>query len=341
MRRTSFTGAVATAFGASCLAGVLTAAAAGTPLYWRLAPPPGARVLIDGGSGSGLRIEAAATDPRERVTLSLLGSSPARLDAKAGNPAVGVLWVSSSTRAAARPFAVTFVARTSGPRRLAITRTVIVSLRTREVSLVGPGALSRWAYVLRESDARAAPTARAPVVGVVATATSDALPNLVRLLAQQRNPNGSVWVRVALASLPNGQTGWVRRVTLSDYHVIAARLVVDTERLTLTLYHSGEPVFHAQVGVGLPRWPTPHGIFYIREKLTNFRDPSYGPVAFGTNARSPTLTDWPGGGIVGIHGTNVPRLIPGRISHGCIRLRNADILRLERLLPLGTPLVIR
>ena len=51
-------------------------------------------------------------------------------------------------------------------------------------------------------------------------------------------------------------------------------------------------------------------------------------LAFITSATSPTLTDWPGGGIVGVHGTNTPGLIPGRISHGCVRLRNADILKL-------------
>ncbi len=67
----------------------------------------------------------------------------------------------------------------------------------------------------------------------------------------------------------------------------------------------------------------------------------YGPVAFGTSARSAVLTDWPAGGFVGIHGTNRPALIPGRISHGCIRLRNDDILRLDRLMPPGTPLTIR
>ena len=59
----------------------------------------------------------------------------------------------------------------------------------------------------------------------------------------------------------------------------------------------------------------------------------YGPVAFGTSARSPTLTDWPAGGFVGIHGTDQPALLPGRVSHGCVRLRNPDILRLARLMP--------
>jgi len=69
-------------------------------------------------------------------------------------------------------------------------------------------------------------------------------------------------------------------------------------------------------------------------------EPTYGPLAFGTSARSATLTDWPAGGFVGIHGTNQPSLIPGRISHGCIRLRNADILRLDRLMSPETPLWI-
>jgi lipoprotein-anchoring transpeptidase ErfK/SrfK len=44
--------------------------------------------------------------------------------------------------------------------------------------------------------------------------------------------------------------------------------------------------------------------------------------------------------VVGLHGTNQPGLIPGRPSHGCIRLRNADILRLYKLAPKGTPIDI-
>ena len=79
----------------------------------------------------------------------------------------------------------------------------------------------------------------------------------------------------------------------------------------------------------------------IRNELTRYASPFYGPIAFGTTARSAVLTDWPGGGFVGIHGTNEPQLIPGRVSHGCIRLRNADMLRLAVLMPVGTPLTIR
>jgi lipoprotein-anchoring transpeptidase ErfK/SrfK len=65
----------------------------------------------------------------------------------------------------------------------------------------------------------------------------------------------------------------------------------------------------------------------------------YGPYAFGTSAYS-ILSDWPGGGVVGIHGTNQPALIPGRPSHGCIRLRNPDITYLANHLPIGAPVRI-
>jgi lipoprotein-anchoring transpeptidase ErfK/SrfK len=53
------------------------------------------------------------------------------------------------------------------------------------------------------------------------------------------------------------------------------------------------------------------------------------------SARSAVLTDWPDGGFVGIHGTNQPELLPGRVSHGCIRMRNEDIVELGRSMPIG------
>ena len=86
--------------------------------------------------------------------------------------------------------------------------------------------------------------------------------------------------------------------------------------------------------------PTPAGRFYIREKFRVRGVPLYGTHAIGTSAYAPTLSDWPGGGVVGLHGTNQPGLIPGRPSHGCIRLRNRDIARLYRLAPRGTPIRI-
>jgi lipoprotein-anchoring transpeptidase ErfK/SrfK len=201
--------------------------------------------------------------------------------------------------------------------------------------------LSRWSPVVVATTARRAPAAGAAAVGLLATTTPERTTNIVPVLGRAQDASGRLWVRVRLPVLPNGTTGWVPRTALGGYTLVRTRLVVDRARLTATLLRDGNPIFRADVGVGRPEWPTPAGEFVIRNRLTRFANPFYGPLAFGTSARSSVLTDWPAGGFVGIHGTNEPELIPGRVSHGCIRLRNADIVKLGSLMPIGTPVTIR
>ncbi|MDQ5831984.1 MAG: L,D-transpeptidase, partial [Actinomycetota bacterium] len=107
------------------------------------------------------------------------------------------------------------------------------------------------------------------------------------------------------------------------------------------LYRSGRRIWQSRIGVGKPSTPTPAGSFWIRERI-KVPDPHriYGPWVFGTSAYS-GLSAWPGGGVIGIHGTDQPYLIPGRPSHGCIRMENPAINRLARLMPIGTPVWIR
>jgi lipoprotein-anchoring transpeptidase ErfK/SrfK len=199
---------------------------------------------------------------------------------------------------------------------------------------------SRWAPVRRPATALARPAAGAPAVARVAARTPEGTTNIVLVIGRRTDAAGRVWVRARLATLPNGRTGWLPRSALGGYGTVDTELRVDTARLTATLLVRGRPVFRAPVGIGQTRWPTPRGRFYVRDELTRFAGRTYGPVAFGTSARSSVLTDWPAGGFVGIHGTDRPDLVPGRISHGCIRLRNADILVLARLMPVGTPLTV-
>jgi lipoprotein-anchoring transpeptidase ErfK/SrfK len=193
-----------------------------------------------------------------------------------------------------------------------------------------------WAAVRDDVVARAAPSRRARAVGTLRARTPEATTNIVLPLARRH-----LWVKVRLPALPNGTTGWVPRSALGAYGTVRTRLVVDVAKRQLTLLKDGRAVLRVPVGVGARDAPTPRGQFVVRNILTRFSSKFYGPIALGTSARSETLTDWPGGGYVGIHGTDRPNLIPGAISHGCIRLRNADIVRLARELPIGTPLKIR
>ena len=210
----------------------------------------------------------------------------------------------------------------------------------RPAELRKHSATSYWVTIRRDVSARAGPSSTAPLVARLERRTSDGTTNAVLVLGRAQDAAGRLWLRARLPILPNGSTGWLPRSALGVYGVVHTRLVVDLEGLTATLLRDNRPVFRAPIGVGVPDWPTPTGEFYVRSKLTRYSSPFYGPLAFGTSARSAVLTDWPGGGFVGIHGTNAPELLPGRVSHGCIRLRNEDILELGRLMPVGTPLTI-
>jgi lipoprotein-anchoring transpeptidase ErfK/SrfK len=201
--------------------------------------------------------------------------------------------------------------------------------------------ISRWAHVRRAVVARAAPGGDGRAVARLGRRTPEGVVTAVPVSARAIARDGRLWLRVTLPVLPNGTTGWVPRSALGAFEISRHRLVVDLARRRLTLFARGRAIFRAPIGVGAARWPTPRGTFLVRSRLTGYTDPAYGPVAFGLSARSPVLTDWPAGGFVGIHGTDRPDLVPGAISHGCVRLRNPEMLRLARLLPVGTPVEIR
>jgi hypothetical protein len=198
----------------------------------------------------------------------------------------------------------------------------------------------RWGFVRHRTVARTGPSSSARGITPITFRTPELYRNAILVLNQVTYKGGRTWVRIRLAVLPNSSTGWVPRGALTPFQTVHTRMVISQRALRATLYRHGRPIFSARVGVGQPQWPTPRGEFYVREKLSGYYAPAYGPRAFGLNAKSATLTDWPGGGFVGIHGTNEPQILPGRVSHGCVRMRNPAILRLFRLMPLGTPVSI-
>jgi lipoprotein-anchoring transpeptidase ErfK/SrfK len=200
--------------------------------------------------------------------------------------------------------------------------------------------VTRWAYPNNHAKIRSRPTGQARTVGKLRWLTEDGLPEIYIALASWRDSHKNTWVKIRVPKRPNGVTGWVPRRALRSYTAVDTFLDLNRSSLLLTLYRAGKPVMSAHVGIGASATPTPRGHFYIREKFRVVGASVYGPFALGTSAYAPHLTDWPGGGVVGLHGTNEPGLIPGRPSHGCIRLRNDKITRLYRLTPRGTPIFI-
>jgi lipoprotein-anchoring transpeptidase ErfK/SrfK len=149
------------------------------------------------------------------------------------------------------------------------------------------------------------------------------------------------WYRIQLSIPPNGRTAWVTAASIRLFRV-ATRIEVSLSHRRLDLYRSGRRVLRVPVSIGAPATPTPTGRFFVDERYV-LEDPSgpFGAAALGLSGHSTVLPHWAEGGPIALHGTNEPWLVGRAVSHGCVRLRNVDVLRVLRLTPAGTPVRIR
>jgi hypothetical protein len=152
-------------------------------------------------------------------------------------------------------------------------------------------------------------------------------------ILQDRYRDGHLWHEVMLPVRPNGTTGWIpaNAVSLrrSDY-----RIRIDVDRYRLELFDRCDRLASYRMGIGTQDTPTPRGTFFLNSLLKPPQEGTvYGALAFGLSAYSDVITDWEGGGIVGLHGTNDPSSLGGEVSHGCIRMENSAIREIARTVP--------
>jgi L,D-transpeptidase catalytic domain len=187
---------------------------------------------------------------------------------------------------------------------------------------------------------RAAPSKRARRIGVLHEFRKDFRLQIVLALREARGRHGGPWVKLSLPGRPNGGRGWVPRSAVM-LHRALRRIVIHraARRLEVRRISDGKVLFRAPIAIGKPAAPTPLGRNYYVDARFVPTDPFYGSYALETSAYA-RLSDWPGGGVVGIHGTDEPQLIGRAVSHGCVRMFNRDVLRLRTLAPLGTPIDI-
>ncbi len=206
------------------------------------------------------------------------------------------------------------------------------------VDVVGSGTIAwRQVAVLEK------PRAGAKRVTVLKQFRPDFRPQYVLALdaVRAKKTGKPTWYRISVPGRPNGRTGWVRAASL-ELRPVHKRLVIYRGARRFEYWDRDRLVRAGKVAVGAPGAETPLGLFYVTWKFNPAIDPSWsilGSYAFETSAYS-KLSDWPGGGIVGVHGTPWPWLLGRAVSHGCVRVRNDNIQFLRTRIPLGTPVKI-
>jgi lipoprotein-anchoring transpeptidase ErfK/SrfK len=197
-------------------------------------------------------------------------------------------------------------------------------------------------YVMKPTVARKAPGNSSPiVVRLQPKSVYDTRQTLLAVGKRVDADCNPTWYRVRLPAKPNGVTGWVKARGLVSEET-GTRIQVDLSARQLDLFRLGKRVLRVPVAIGHIATPTPVGSFYVdvRYNLSDGSGP-YGPGLLGVAAYSEAAQGWAAGNPIAIHGTNAPSLIGTRASNGCIRVTNANIKRIMKLAPTGTPVEIR
>ena len=103
---------------------------------------------------------------------------------------------------------------------------------------------------------------------------------------------------------------------------------VSLSKLQLKLMDGNTVIKTYPIAIGKMLTPTPTGTFTIINKDTT-PPPQFGVLWMGLSKPH-----------YGIHGTNNPTSIGQRLSHGCIRMYNHDVLELSSRVPIGTTVAI-
>jgi lipoprotein-anchoring transpeptidase ErfK/SrfK len=202
------------------------------------------------------------------------------------------------------------------------------------VRVVGSGPIA-WGKV----SVRSAPSRDAKVVTTLAQFRPDFHPRTVMALDERLDASGApAWYRISVPGRPNGRTGWIPAAA-ANVKPVDRWLVIYRGSRKFELYVDGVVRRTGPVAVGARGMETPIGLFFVQSRFVPSKYPILGAFAFETSGYS-KLSDWPGGGVVGVHGTNTPWLIGQAVSHGCVRLRNSDVLALRKLVRVGTPVKI-
>lgn len=188
---------------------------------------------------------------------------------------------------------------------------------------------------------------RAPAAGAASVMKLSPLAPLgggeTRLLVTAVDTSGAdPWVQVLLPKRPNGTRGWVPASVLA-YTATPYRVVIDQSDRRLTLLRAGKTVLSTPAAIGAAATPTPNGRFAVAEMIrTNTPSGFTGPWVLPITGFSEVLNEFDGGdGRAAIHGTSLPALLGTRASHGCVRVSNAAIVRLARVVTGGVPVDIR
>jgi hypothetical protein len=195
--------------------------------------------------------------------------------------------------------------------------------------------------------ARRSPSMRGQRVAVLAATTEHARQTAWYLVLDAKQVGAACWLQVRLPAFPNDKVGWVLRdelVVEREYWQVE----VDLSDRRVRAYAKGRLRLNARVVIGARATPTPQSgrfaPFALYDVVRGDANAFTGSWQIATTALSPQN---PAIGRIGLHGRGGASLsapLGTASSNGCIRIANADVSTLVRLITTaripGTPVLI-
>ncbi|YAI81417.1 MAG: L,D-transpeptidase [cyanobacterium endosymbiont of Rhopalodia sterrenbergii] len=135
--------------------------------------------------------------------------------------------------------------------------------------------------------------------------------------------------------------------TPAENKVLATRLVLKLKERKVYAYKNDQLLASYRVAIGKKGWETPQGEFEIIQMINNpkWENPWNGKIS-APGPNSPLGERWigfwtNGKDYIGFHGTPGEHLIGQAVSHGCVRMKNADVKALFKLVDQGIPVIVQ
>ncbi|OKH22599.1 hypothetical protein NIES593_12465 [Hydrococcus rivularis NIES-593] len=190
-----------------------------------------------------------------------------------------------------------------------------------------------------------------PILGLLCVGTAIPLLDAQRQATASEIPNAPVSRNLnALATTTNFSSdpfiNPFNPFTNPFIHSLDTRLVLKLRERRVYLYQGDEIQESYPVAVGKKGWETPTGNFQVIQKVENpaWEHPWNGKIV-PPGPDNPLGERWigfwtDGKNFIGFHGTPAEHLIGRAVSHGCVRMRNRDIIALFALVQIGTPVIV-
>jgi lipoprotein-anchoring transpeptidase ErfK/SrfK len=163
----------------------------------------------------------------------------------------------------------------------------------------------------------------------------------VALTKTQLTPQGHITPTIPL---PTPTPGTVQPSPVSPVEDTWLKIKLKERRVYV--YRDNKVKTSFQIAIGKPGWETPTGRFQVMQMVKDpaWEHPWNGKI-FPPGPNNPLGVRWigfwsDGKNTIGFHGTPNERVMGQAVSHGCVRMRNRDVVALFELVKVGTTVVV-